>query len=291
MVCIVYLYTEKGGILMKSSATLSTFLIGSLMLLAAFSPALALSSPLMAPGMCAESTSGSSWYSTNWSGYAVTGPTGSVTSVQGSWTVPAVTGAVRTTAYSSFWVGIDGFNSGTVEQIGTDSDIQNGRAVYYAWYEFYPKAMVQINTIRISVGDVISATVTYLTGSAFTVSITDTTTGATFSTTGTVKNAARSSAEWIAEAPSSMRGVLPLANFGTVNFGQNTTLVSGTCYATIGGVTGYIGSFGSAVQTITMATSTYNFRTHSYTIVPKAVPSPLSDDGTSFSVTWKSAGP
>jgi hypothetical protein len=188
-------------------------------------------------------------------------------------------------------VGIDGFNSGTVEQIGTDSDIKGGTAAYYAWYEFYPSAMVQISTVKISPSDVISATVTYLTGSTFTVSITDTTTGTTFSTTGTVRNAARSSAEWIAEAPSSMRGVLPLANFGTVNFGQDTTLVSGTCYATIGGVTGYIGSFGSAVQTITMATSTYNFRTHSYTIVPKAVPSSLSSDGTSFSVTWKSAGP
>ena len=48
-------------------------------------------------------------YSTNWSGYAVTASTSAVTKVQGSWTVPTVTGT--STAYSSFWVGIDGFNS------------------------------------------------------------------------------------------------------------------------------------------------------------------------------------
>src|SRR5690348_12236358 len=60
--------------------------------------------------------------STNWSGYAVTGPNGSVSSVQGSWIVPSVTCAKHSATYSSYWVGIDGFSSGTVEQTGTDSD-------------------------------------------------------------------------------------------------------------------------------------------------------------------------
>ena len=84
--------------------------------------------------------------SNNWSGYVVTGPTGSVTYVNGSWIVPAVT-ASATNAYSAFWVGIDGYNSGTVEQIGTDSDWVNGAAQYYAWYEFYPKPSHFINRI------------------------------------------------------------------------------------------------------------------------------------------------
>jgi len=51
--------------------------------------------------------------STNWSGYAVTGSQGSVTYVAGSWIVPTVT-ASATNSYSSFWVGIDGYASGTV---------------------------------------------------------------------------------------------------------------------------------------------------------------------------------
>jgi Peptidase A4 family len=73
--------------------------------------------------------------------------------------VPAVTGSA--TAYSSFWVGIDGFNAGTVEQIGTDSDISRGSPLYYAWFEFYPSPMYQITSLSVRPGDVMSATVTY----------------------------------------------------------------------------------------------------------------------------------
>jgi hypothetical protein len=287
----------KKAIDMKAVNKLSILLVGSLMLLAAFSPAFALTSPIMAPGMAVMSSSNNSWYSTNWSGYAVTGSTGSVTSVQGSWIVPTVSaGASKTTAYySSFWVGIDGFNSGTVEQVGTDSDIKGSTTSYYAWYEFYPSPMYQITSLSILPGDAISASVTYSgssgssgrgsfgrQSSTFTVTITDGRTGRSFTTTGTVSNAARSSAEWIAEAPSSSRGVLPLANFGTVNFGFDNTAVAGTCSATVSGGSGVIGSFGSAVQTITMVTNRG---------VTKALPLSLSSDGTSFSVAWKSAGP
>jgi hypothetical protein len=78
--------------------------------------------------------------SSNWSGYAVDSSKDSVSSVAGSWTVPAVAGSG--TAYSSIWVGLDGSNSSTVEQIGTDSDVINGQAQYYAWYEMYPKDSV-----------------------------------------------------------------------------------------------------------------------------------------------------
>src|SRR5271165_3522741 len=80
--------------------------------------------------------------STNWSGYAVTGANGSVTSVTGSWVVPPATctEAGGSKAYASFWVGIDGWNSSSVEQTGTDSDCSSGKPLYYAWYEFYPQA-------------------------------------------------------------------------------------------------------------------------------------------------------
>jgi hypothetical protein len=262
---------------MKISTRFSASLLGSLMLLAAFSPALVLAGTLMAPGMCAERTSESSWYSTNWSGYAVTGSSGSVTLVQGSWIVPAVTGSRSTTAYSSFWVGIDGFNSNTVEQIGTDSDMQRGKPVYYAWYEFYPNPMHQITTLSISPGDTISANVTYSNGQ-FTVSITDVSKSTSWiSKAITVSGATESSAEWIAEAPSSYFGVLPLANFGTVKFGQDYTSTSLTCYATVNANSGSIGSFGSSVQQITMVTNRG---------IVKASPLSLSSDGTSFTVTW-----
>ena len=52
----------------------------------------------------------------NWSGYAATG--GRFSSVSGSWTVPIVTCPADTTTYSSQWIGIDGYESDTVEQDG-----------------------------------------------------------------------------------------------------------------------------------------------------------------------------
>ena len=220
--------------------------------------------------------------SLNWAGYAVVSSAGSVSDVRGSWTVPAIQGACPSTnQYSSFWVGIDGFNSNTVEQTGTDSDCRSGAPTYYAWYEFYPHPSKVISRLAVHAGDVMSAEVGY-SGGRFTVTIQDITTGASFSTSAKVQRAQRSSAEWVAEAPSSSGGILPLADFGTVNFGADTTGVASTCVATVGGVTGSVGSFGSSVQSITMVTSSG---------AVKAQTSALSTDGTSFSVTWKSAGP
>jgi hypothetical protein len=226
--------------------------------------------------------SDSGWESTNWSGYAVTGSAGSVSGVNGSWEVPKIVSCPTASQYSSFWVGIDGFSSNTVEQIGTDSDCQNARAVYYAWYEFYPSPSYTISGFTVNPGDTISAEVKY-SNNKFTVSIVDVTSGKSYSTSATVRSAQRSSAEWIAEAPSSSRGVLPLANFGKVVFGYDNTAVTGTCYATVAGATKAVGSFGSSVQEITMVTSSGK--------AVKAQPSSLSSDGTSFSVAWKTSGP
>jgi len=222
--------------------------------------------------------------STNWAGYAVSASKGTVSFVNGSWIVPAIVGTCpRGSAYSSFWVGIDGFTSSTVEQTGTDSDCIHGSATYYAWYEFYPAASVRISSLTISAGDTIVASVTYSASTAkFTTAITDMTTGKSFSTSGTVSTAARSSAEWIAEAPSSSRGILPLANFGTVQFGFDSTAVPSTCSATIGTTTGLFGSF-SGLNSINMVS------THGAKL--KASTSAVSTDLSSFSVTWKSRGP
>ncbi len=176
--------------------------------------------------------------STNWSGYAAetsfaAPQAGAVSHVEGSWTVPAVLNTSGT-AYSSFWVGIDGYSSPSVEQIGTDSDIINGVPSYYAWYEMYPDPFHTITSITVQPGDTISASVTALGSNSFLLTLTD---GAqSFSEAHTFSGstiAQQSSAEWIAEAPSGSFGhVLPLANFGSVTF-------SGAS-ATINGVTGPI---------------------------------------------------
>jgi hypothetical protein len=154
--------------------------------------------------------------STNWSGYAVTG--GRYTQVSSSWTVPSVSCAG--TAYSSFWVGLDGDTSGTVEQTGTDSDCSGSTPQYYAWYEMYPKFPSNFSN-PVHPGDKMSASVTTNGSGSFTLTISD---GTAWSRTVTarLKSAKLASAEVIAEAPSSSGGVLPLANFGTVSFSGAT---------------------------------------------------------------------
>ena len=110
-------------------------------------------------------------YSTNWSGYAaetnlITPASNAVTSVSGSWTVPKVTG--KTSEYSSVWVGIDGYSSNSVEQLGTEQDTsRSGATTYYAWWEMYPNPSVQITSMTISPGDSISASVTYSSGDVY----------------------------------------------------------------------------------------------------------------------------
>jgi len=211
--------------------------------------------------------------STNWSGYGVIGAAGTFTDVAGTWIVPAVTGPTKSKKgqYSSFWVGIDGDNSNTVEQIGTDSDWLNGQPVYYAWYEFYPAASKNIDTVSVHPGDSITASVHWNSGSSYTLTITNTTTNESFTQTGSVSNAQRSSAEWIAEAPSG-GSVLPLADFGTVDFTNCTA--NGKS----------IGSYGDAnIDQIDMASK--------HGGAAKATTSGLGSDNESFSVTWLSAGP
>jgi hypothetical protein len=213
--------------------------------------------------------------SSNWSGYAVKGS--AFTSVEGSWIVPTAT-CPSGSQYASFWVGIDGYSSGTVEQTGTDSDCHDGKPHYYAWYEFYPQRGYTFPSQVIKPGDVMWAKVFY-DGSEFTVVIKDLTSGRTSSKSATVPGAKRSSAEWIAEAPccTAKGDILPLADFGTLLFGGDSTGLSSTNYATDSSTSGAIGSF-PAVEEIIMEKPKLK--------VAKAVPSGLSSDGTSFSVNW-----
>lgn len=219
-------------------------------------------------------------YSSNWSGYAAvtdlrSPQANSVSSVSGNWVVPAVTGS--TNAYSVVWVGIDGYSSRSVEQIGTEQDtLQGGGTFYRAWYEMYPAPPVTI-PITINPGDSISASVVYdQVQQAFVLSITDTTTPGSFSTIQTLAGAQRSSAEWIVEAPLASFGkVLPLANFGHADF-------SGAS-ATINGVTGPIDNAAWQNTAIDMVSK--------HTVI--ATTSPLTDTGgtSGFTVTYLGGSP
>ncbi len=224
--------------------------------------------------------------STNWSGYAIP-VSGGVTDVIGSWKVPSVTCGSSSTSggkgskkgsgstgnsYSSVWVGIDGDNSNTVEQTGTEQDCINGQPRYAAWYEMYPKFPYNLpaSSYPVAAGDTITAEVSTSGSGQFTLSLVSSH-GWTFRTTQKLASARLSSAEWIVEAPWSS-GVLPLADFGTVTINGAQT--------TIGGHTGAISDSNWTNEAITMVTSSGT---------PKAVPSGLSTTktGSSFSVTWQ----
>jgi hypothetical protein len=219
----------------------------------------------------AVSPDGTFLESSNWGGYAATGS--NVTSAKASWIVPAVKCTSPSTGYSSFWVGIDGYNSKTVEQTGTQANCTKGKASYSAWYGLYPNPPVTISGFTVAPGDRITASVTY-SGGKFTVNISDDK-GHSSTHTAAVADAKRSSAEWIVEAPTTTGGIEPLVDFGTGDFGDDHTGVSGTCEATIGGTSGPISKL--------KYTSIGMKDPHGQS----ATPSGLSSDGTSFTVAWK----
>jgi peptidase A4-like protein len=202
--------------------------------------------------------------SLNWSGYASINST--FNDVTGSWSQPAATCNGKST-YSSFWVGLDGYSSSTVEQLGTEADCSKGKPVYYAWWELFPDPSRTISRFVVTPGVTYTAEVKVEAGD-----LTLTLSGGgnqPFSLGTGVGSASLSSAEWIAEAPSTCTKSgcreLALTNFGTVNF-------SG---ASANG--GAIDDSAWSFDPLTMVTGNGTV---------KAMPSSLDPTGSSFSVTW-----
>jgi hypothetical protein len=197
--------------------------------------------------------------SINWAGYAATGRR--FTSVSSAWVQPAAS-CTSADTWSSFWVGLDGDGSNTVEQTGSSADCSGGSPRYYSWYEMYPAYPVTFSD-PVSPGDYFTASVTAGSFSQFTLVITDHTKGWSHTVRKTLRGARLASAEVIAEAPSSTTGVLPLTDFGTVRF--TGSMANGQ-------------SLGSSSPTrITMADRNGTV---------KAATSVLSS-GTDFSVAWQ----
>jgi hypothetical protein len=198
--------------------------------------------------------------SMHWSGYVAY--LGTYHSVSASWTEPAGQCAAGHQE-SSFWVGLDGYNSDTVEQTGSEVDCIGGSPQYFAWYEMYPMKPVSFpDTVR--PGDQLTGSVTYNGGSSYTLVLTDTTQHWSHTVPQILSGAANTSAEVIAEANSTASGrILPLTNFGTVNFAN----------ASVDGAP--IGDTDPAELTMVNGAG-----------LAKVAVSPLSG-GQNFSVTWE----
>ena len=214
--------------------------------------------------------------SLNWSGYAAATSlshpqNNAVTAVSGSWTVPKLSHSTTNT-YSAFWVGIDGYSSGTVEQIGTEHDWLHGSQSNYAWFEMYPSGTYEIVGFPVDVFDQIEGEVAYKGENVFQLTLVNYTKNVyTVIPTSYTRSASalRSSAEWIVEAPY-LNTVLPLAHFGAVAFTN--------CSATLLGYTGAINSSHWASTPLTMISPSG---------VIKSLPSGLSAGGKNFTLTWE----
>jgi hypothetical protein len=227
--------------------------------------------------------------SSNWSGYAVQAPQGATpmqfSNVSGSWVQPSVNCSAGQ-ADAAFWVGIGGASqaSNALEQVGTEADCgSDGKPSAFAWYELVPSAPVQLN-LPINTGDHMTGRVA-VSGSAVTVSLADQTSGQSVTKTLQMQNPDLSSAEWIAEAPSTCDGSgncqpLPLADFTKVAFDSAT--------ATANGHTGTISDPAWTAQAMQLDGSG-NLASFGGSAAAGAAPSTLSSDGSSFTVATVSA--
>ena len=223
--------------------------------------------------MFSSDSQGQGLISTDWAGYIVSSDLKNpqVVGINASWSVPRI-GVFSSDAYSSAWIGIGGQSEKTLIQTGTEHDSVNGQEYYYVWYEMLPDTAVRIDTMSVSPGDVITASITLINSdmNQWAIRIHDVTNGQGFYRTF-IYNSSRLSAEWIVERPHVNNQISLLANFGTLTFTG--------AYAKIGNTVGAIGNF--SYSPITMTTDLSKQLTSV---------SSLGEDGTSFSVTYLNSG-
>jgi hypothetical protein len=149
------------------------------------------------------------------------------------------------------WVGLDGVNDDTVEQLGTDTNCFEGVEYYYEWTEMYPSgtlvqgttACFNNNTDCPRPGDQIQASVVSTPGTGgnndYTLKLTDLSDAAqNFSVPATcpATECLNSSAEWVVERPAyeTVFGpqIVPQADYGQAAF-ENGTVGSGHTSTTI----------------------------------------------------------
>ncbi len=226
--------------------------------------------------------------STNWAGYVVatsfSSPQPVISGISGSWILQRVkpTSNFDQTTYSSQWVGIGGYFSGELIQVGTESDAYSGffglgsSTTYYVWYEMLPSNSVKI-AMTVHPGNIIAAEIAG-NNPTWTITIADTNTSGFFQKVVTY-NTDMKSGDFIDERPMVNGQLSTLANFGTAYYGpayagsgnyNAITETNGNVY--------FIGSAGIQNVAMTMVNNNGNVL---------AQPSSLNSDLQSFTVAWK----
>jgi hypothetical protein len=200
--------------------------------------------------------------SRNWSGYAARG--GVFTSVSATWTIPqlAVDGPFGADAT---WIGIGGLRSHDLIQAGTQQAVSgNGSVTYHAWIETLPDVSHAV-PLTVLPGESIAISIDLQDGDTWLISFANLTSGQTLQRTLQYTSTV-SSAEWIEEAPLVRRRVLPISQFGSLTFTSASAVQDGQSLTP--------SDLGArAISLIDAAGRVL------------AVPSPLSPDGSSFTVS------
>lgn len=198
--------------------------------------------------------------SRNWSGYvANNGPYNGIT---GTWQVASVANS-NFSAHAT-WVGIGGVENTDLIQAGTQSIIdRNGEVSYEAFYETLPDVAQSLD-VNIQPGDSVTVSLTEVKTGQWQINFKNNTNHENISFPVNY-DSSLSSADWIEEAPSSLRGIIPLADFGKVNFTeayayQNNTQISLT---------------DTQAKPVTMSNAVGEIL---------ATPSNINDNGTSFDI-------
>lgn len=152
----------------------------------------------------------------NWAGWVAASHH---TSVSASWIQPSVSCARHETSDSAFWVGLDGYGSPSVEQVGSQAGCSDGSSYYSAWTEFYPAPPSSVNA-PVHPGDALHASVTFVSGHTYRLTLSDSTRHWAKTVTGWSGQGTNASVEVVAEAPSDARTgrVLALSRFSATRF-------------------------------------------------------------------------
>lgn len=202
--------------------------------------------------------------SSNWSGYVASG--GTFTSVTGTWIIPQV--GSTTTGADATWVGIGGVTGTDLIQAGTQTTVSGGSASYEAWIEMLPESSRTVS-LDVAPGDSVTVTITEQARGQWLIVMINNTTKSSYQRTVTY-GSSRTSAEWIQEAPSSGRSIIPLDDFGIVRFTGGSAVRDGRTLNLSALGASPVAMINRAGQAI-------------------AQPSTLGADGSSFAVTRTSA--
>ncbi|KAJ5951606.1 Concanavalin A-like lectin/glucanases superfamily [Penicillium vulpinum] len=179
-------------------------------------------------------------YSKNWAGVVRENPPAraTYTAVSATFTVPEPTATNESGEMQavSAWVGIDGDTyTDAILQTGIDAYIQNGQQTFDAWYEWYPLSAENFD-LQLSAGDVVVAKVETFSTSKGAAIIENKSTGQrvtkTLSAPSTSATIAGQNAEWIVEDFNTGNNMVPLANFGKVDFTGAQAEAGGVRYGT-----------------------------------------------------------